>query len=106
MHIFKASISPFFSLVVLNETERIAKRKMINDNRERRKLEQLRTVLKANSLADKQEEFRTRIDQVTANYCKILDNSLEVKVLTVRCYHNFTLMFSILIVLKLTSLEC
>ncbi|MCP9259669.1 Nuclear hormone receptor-like 1 [Dirofilaria immitis] len=52
---------------------------MINDNRERRKLEQLRTLLKANSLAGKQDEFQTRIDQVTANYCKILDTPLEIK---------------------------
>ncbi|VDP20725.1 unnamed protein product [Onchocerca flexuosa] len=52
---------------------------MISDNRERRKLEHLRTLLKANSLADKQEEFKSRIDQVTANYCKIMDNSLEYK---------------------------
>lgn len=65
--------------MVLNETERVAKRKMISDNRERRKLEHLRILLKANSLADKQEEFQTRIDQVTANYCKILDSTLEVR---------------------------
>uniref|UniRef100_A0A2K6VLU7 NR LBD domain-containing protein n=1 Tax=Onchocerca volvulus TaxID=6282 RepID=A0A2K6VLU7_ONCVO len=52
---------------------------MIIDNRERRKLEHLRTLLKASSLADKQEEFQSRIDQVTANYCKIMDNSLEYK---------------------------
>ncbi|KAL3998896.1 Zinc finger C4 type (two domains) family protein [Acanthocheilonema viteae] len=65
--------------LVLNETERVAKRKMISDNRERRKLEHLRIVLKANSLADKQDEFQTRIDQVTANYCKILDNTLQHK---------------------------
>ncbi|KAK6107224.1 Zinc finger C4 type (two domains) family protein [Brugia pahangi] len=65
--------------LVLNETERIAKRKMISDNRERRKMEQLRAVLRTNSLADKQDEFQTRINQVTANYCKILDSSLEYK---------------------------
>uniref|UniRef100_A0A915PUC4 Nuclear receptor domain-containing protein n=1 Tax=Setaria digitata TaxID=48799 RepID=A0A915PUC4_9BILA len=68
--------------LVLNEAERIAKRKMINDNRERRKLEHVRTVLKANSLTDKQEMFQARIDQVTANYCKILDSSLDYKFLS------------------------
>uniref|UniRef100_A0A0R3RJZ9 NR LBD domain-containing protein n=1 Tax=Elaeophora elaphi TaxID=1147741 RepID=A0A0R3RJZ9_9BILA len=76
---FRRTVQFLFPLVVLNESERIAKRKMISDNRERRKLEHLRIALKANSLADKQDEFQARIDQVTANYCKILDNTLECK---------------------------
>ncbi|VIP00503.1 Uncharacterized protein BM_BM17295 [Brugia malayi] len=53
------------------------KQKMISDNRERRKIEQLGAVLETNSLADKQDEFQTRINQVTANHYKILDSSYE-----------------------------
>lgn len=63
--------------LVLNETEREAKRNLIKENRARRELEHIRLRLKASSNSGKQEEFKPTIDRITASYCNIIDVSLQ-----------------------------
>ncbi|VDK66709.1 unnamed protein product [Gongylonema pulchrum] len=64
--------------LVLNETERQAKRNLIQENRTKRELERIRALIKATSLSSRQEEFKATIDQITASYCRIIDVPLRV----------------------------
>ncbi|VDK43067.1 unnamed protein product [Anisakis simplex] len=62
-----------FLKLVLDENERSAKRRLIRENRERRELEHVRHIIKASSLYEQQDQYRTVIDSVTANYCRYID---------------------------------
>ncbi|VDN94984.1 unnamed protein product [Brugia pahangi] len=65
------------------------KRKMISDNRERRKIEQLEAVLETNSLTDKQDEFQTRINQHEFKSDVRLERLLELTELVTQQIRQF-----------------
>ncbi|VDN02428.1 unnamed protein product [Thelazia callipaeda] len=65
--------------LVLNHEERLAKRKIIDENRSKRKGENLQKVFKDYIRGNKIDESKPRIDSITRSYCKILDNELECK---------------------------
>lgn len=64
--------------MVLNESERSAKRVLIRENREKRELENIRQMIKANSLSEQQDQFRAIIDPITASYCTHIDVPIQV----------------------------
>ncbi|KHN84077.1 Nuclear hormone receptor-like 1 [Toxocara canis] len=65
--------------LVLNESERSAKRLLIRENREKRELENIRQMIKANSLYDQQDQFRATIDPITASYCRYIDVPIQLQ---------------------------
>uniref|UniRef100_A0A915B217 Uncharacterized protein n=1 Tax=Parascaris univalens TaxID=6257 RepID=A0A915B217_PARUN len=64
--------------LVLNESERSAKRVLIRENREKRELENIRQLIKASSLSEQQDQFRAIIDPITASYCMHIDVPIQL----------------------------
>ncbi|MFH4977088.1 hypothetical protein AB6A40_003797 [Gnathostoma spinigerum] len=64
--------------LVLNEDERTAKRLLIQENREKRELENIRQLIRKSSLADSNDHLRSVIDPITASYCRNIDTPVFV----------------------------
>ncbi|KHJ81484.1 zinc finger, C4 type, partial [Oesophagostomum dentatum] len=63
--------------LVLNEGERVQKRELIKENRERRHLEHLLTLIKGPPIDENHaKELRFEIDLITKSYCQNIDQPL------------------------------
>lgn len=59
---------------MLNENQRVAKRQLIEDNRERRKIETIRARIKATDSTERvTEDERQLINSITDAYCNTFD---------------------------------
>ncbi|XGW11591.1 hypothetical protein V3C99_012795, partial [Haemonchus contortus] len=64
--------------LVLNEDERVQKRELIKENRERRHLEQLLAIIKGPPLDENhQKELLYEIDLITNSYCRNIDQPIN-----------------------------
>uniref|UniRef100_A0A158R507 Nuclear receptor domain-containing protein n=1 Tax=Syphacia muris TaxID=451379 RepID=A0A158R507_9BILA len=75
--------------LVLNDTERDLKRKLIEHNRMRREMEEIIKVMKANSLLEKRSCYEPMIQIITSSYCKNIDIPIQCMPLFLYGRHGF-----------------
>lgn len=64
--------------LVLNEVERCAKRQLIHNNRQRRQMERIQTILRRRSQAAPEAVDQELIKSLTREYCRTLDEPLNL----------------------------
>lgn len=63
--------------LVLNETERFLKRKLIERNRMKREMEDIVKVMKSHSLMEQRVRFEPMIQSITTSYCRYIDVPIQ-----------------------------